>query len=263
MLDSVDLTQKLRKSIYKSKRSALQRRLFMLQRACQMAKIPIIIVIEGWDAAGKSAALKVLTQPLDPRAVTIHDIQEPRTYETHMPWLWRYWLKVPAYDEMAIFYHSWYEQVLEERVEAHRLKQELHKAYRDIVNFERTLADDGYVIAKFFFHISKEEQARRFVELQRDPLSNWQVRPDHWERHEKYDDYTVATEEILKRTHTSGAPWTLVAATDAQWARITLLETVIHQLEAALQAQKLPLPKPLSAEVGPVTNDENGTELLS
>jgi polyphosphate kinase 2 (PPK2 family) len=257
MLETVDLEQKLSKSDYKRKRPQLQQRLYALQRACQQAGIPVIIVLEGWAAAGKGAALKVLTQQLDPRGITIHDIQDPRTYETHMPWLQRFWLMIPASDEIAIFHHSWYERVLSGRVDGVLTKHDLNRAYRDIANFERTLADDGYIVIKSFFHISKEEQARRFAELQRDPLSNWQIRPDHWERHEKYEQYTVAVEEMLKRTEATGAPWIVIAATDPHWTRITLFETIIHSIEKAFNAHGFPLPAETSVEVEDMEYEAN------
>ena len=242
MLETVDLEQKLRKKVYKAQRPKLQRRLYALQRACISAGLPVIVVFEGWDAAGKSVVQKTLTQHLDPRGLITHDIQPPRTYETLMPWLWRFWLKIPRYGEMAIFYHSWYERVLRERVEAGLPRQDLSRAYHDIANFEHTLADDGYVITKLFFHLSQEEQARRLTEMESNPLSNWRVRPEHWERHQSYGNYITAIKEMLKRTDAPCAPWTVIAATDLQWACITVFETVIARIEHALVARGVALP---------------------
>jgi len=242
MLENVDLEQKLRKKVYKAQRSKLQRRLYALQQACMKANLPVIVVFEGWDAAGKTAVQKTLTKRLDPHGLILHDIQPPRTYETLMPWLWRFWLKIPRYGEMAIFYHSWYERVLRERVEGGLSRQDLSKAFRDITNFERALADDGYIITKLFFHISQEEQARRFIEMESDPLSNWRVRPEHWERHQRYGNYVTAIKEMLKRTDAPGAPWTVIAATNLRWARVTALETVVARIERALEAHGVTLP---------------------
>lgn len=257
MLETVDLEQKLRKGVYKKQRPRLQQRLYALQIACRDAGVPVIIVFEGWDAAGKDTAMKMMTQKLDPRNVTIHDIQPPRTYETHMPWLWRFWLKIPRYGDMAIFYHSWYGRVLTERVETGLPKQDLHKAFRDISNFERALADDGYVITKLFFHISQEEQARRLTALQSDPLSSWRVQPVHWERHTKYEHYVAAIEEMLQRTDSPTAPWEIIPATDERWARSAAFEAVIQHMERALQArgQALP-PDTYIEEAEPLPEDE-------
>ena len=242
MLEDVDLGAKLHKKVYKAQRPKLQHRLYALQRVCRDAGLPVIVVFEGWDAAGKSAVQKVLTQHLDPRSLVTHDIQPPRTYETLMPWLWRFWLKIPRYGEMAIFYHSWYERVLRKRIEEGLSRQDLSKAFRDIANFERALADDGYVITKLFFHISQEEQARRFNDLQGDPLSNWRVRPEHWERHHRYGQYVTAVKEMLKRTDAPGAPWTVIPATNFRWACVTTFETVIARVGRALEARGVALP---------------------
>ncbi|MBN2390808.1 MAG: hypothetical protein JXR84_08795 [Anaerolineae bacterium] len=243
MLENIDRGLKLRKKVYKAQRPKLQRRLYALQRACMEAGLPVIVIFEGWDAAGKNAVQKVLTQRLDPRSLVMHDIQPPRTYETLMPWLWRFWLKIPRYGEMAVFYHSWYERVLRERVEDGLSRQELSKAFRDIANFERALADDGYVIAKLFFHISQEEQAQRLNDLQSDPLSNWRVLPQHWERHHRYNHYVTAIKEMLKRTDAPSAPWTVIPATNFRWACVTAFETVIARIEHALGARGIALPK--------------------
>jgi polyphosphate kinase 2 (PPK2 family) len=242
MLENVDLGLKLHKKAYKAQRPKLQRRLYALQRACMDAGLPVIVIFEGWDAAGKSAVQKTLTQHLDSRGLVMHDIQPPRTYETLMPWLWRFWLKIPRYGEIAVFYHSWYERVLRERIEEGLSRQDLSKAFRDIANFERTLADDGYVITKFFFHISQEEQARRLNTLQSDPLSNWRVRPEHWERHHRYGRYATAINEMLKRTDAPGAPWMVIPATNFRWACVTAFETVIARIERALEARGIALP---------------------
>ena len=156
MLEKIDLTRKLPKEAYQRLKPRLQRRLYDLQKACWDAKIPTIIVFEGWDAAGKGTAINLLTSRLDPRGFKLHPIQAPRTYETHLPWLWRFWQKTPNYGEMAIFDRSWYGRVLVERVEGLTPVQEWRKGYRDIGDFERTLSDDGYVIVKFFLHIAKK-----------------------------------------------------------------------------------------------------------
>ena len=242
MLENVDLGLKLRKKVYKAQRPKLQRRLYALQRVCIDAGLPVIVVFEGWDAAGKSAVQKTLTQHLNPRGLVNYDIQPPRTYETLMPWLWRFWLKIPRYGEMAVFYHSWYERVLRERVEGGLSRQDLSKAFRDIANFERALADDGYVITKLFFHISQEEQAHRLNDLQSDPLSNWRVRPEHWERHRRYGHYATAIKEMLKRTNTSSVPWTVIPATNFRWACVTAFKTVIARIEGALGVRGIALP---------------------
>ncbi len=243
MLEKIDLGRSLPKEEYKRLIPQLQRRLYDLEKACWDAKIPSIIVFEGWDAAGKGTSINLLTSRLDPRGFKLYPIQAARTFETHLPWLWRFWLKIPNCGEMAIFDRSWYGRVLVERVEGLTPVQEWRKGYRDIVDFERALADDGYVIIKFFLHISKKEQKRRFKKLEKDPLKSWHVQPEDWEHHRKYKEYVVAIEEMLERTDTEWGPWTIVEATDRRWGRAKIFQTIIQRLEEALTERGLELPE--------------------
>jgi len=256
MLEKIDLTKKLSKAEYKARMPGLPDRLYDLQKACWDANIPSVTVFEGWDAAGKGTSINLLTQRLDPRGFTLYPIQAPRTFETHMPWLWRFWLKLPNYGQMAIFDRSWYGRVLVERVEELTPEDRWRRGYRDIADFERTIADDGYVLIKFFLHVSKKEQLRRFKILETDPLECWHVQPEDWEHHRKYDEYVVAIEEMLERTDTEWGPWTIVEATDRRWARVKIFETIVRRLEEALQARSLPLPE----RPGDYVDDE-GAEL--
>ena len=239
MLEKVDLTRAVPKEEYKKRLPELQAQLYDLQLAMSEAGLPSVIVFEGWEAAGKGTCINVLTSRLEPRAFKLHVIHEPRTHELHMPWLYRFWARVPNSGHMAIFDRSWYRRVLEERVEKITPKQEWEKAYRDIADFERTLADDGYVIVKLFFHISKKEQRQRFRKLESNPLTRWQVQPADWKRNKQYNKYLVAVEEMLERTESEWGPWTIVEATDRYWTRIAVFETIIRALSAAAAKRKV------------------------
>jgi polyphosphate kinase 2 (PPK2 family) len=249
MLEKIDLTRKLSKKEYKAQLPRLQRRLYDLEKACWDAKISSVILFEGWDASGKGTSINLLTSRLDPRGFKLYPIQAPRTFETHLPWLWRFWLKLPNYGEMAIFDRSWYGRVLVERLEGLTPEEEWRKGYRDMADLERTLADDGYVIIKFFLHISEKEQERRFKMLEKDPLESWHVQPEDWEHHRKYDEYLLAIEEMLERTDTEWGPWTIVEATDRYWARVKIFQTIIRHLEEALQERGFELPAAQSLPV--------------
>ena len=261
MLEKVDLTKSLSKQEYKERLAYLRNRLYDLQKACWDAGIPSVIVFEGWDAAGKGTSINLLTQRLDPRGFKLYPIQAPRTFEKHLPWLWRFWQKLPNYGQMAIFDRSWYGRVLVERMEGLTPETEWRRAYQDIVDFERTIADDGYVICKFFLHISKKEQKKRFKKLEQDPLESWHVQPEDWEHHHKYDEYLVAYEEMLERTETEWASWTIVEATDRYWARDKIFETITHRLEETLQKRGKPLPpEPLRNTKDAGESDATGKE---
>src|SRR5689334_16703235 len=200
MLEKVDLTLTLSKDEYRTRLPQLQEKLLELQEACWKNGAAAILVFEGWDAAGVGSCLNLLTQKLEPRGFRLHAIQAARTYETHMPWLWRFWLRVPNYGQMAIFDKSWYGRVLEERVEKIASRREWRAAYQDIADFERALADDGYTIRKFFFHITKKEQKKRFENGLKDPRTAWHVTAEQWKRHKNYRKYLDATEEMLAKT---------------------------------------------------------------
>ncbi len=236
MLEQVDLTRKLSKAVYRAWMPRLRDRLYTIQKAAWDARIPVVILFEGWDAAGKGTTIQALTRRLDPRGFKLYPIREARTYEKKRPWLWRFWLKTPAYGEWAIFDRSWYGRVLVERVEHLIPKRLWHQAYDDIVDFERALADDGALIFKFFLHISKKEQKRRFKKLLKDPLTAWHVAPEDWEHHKKYEKYALATEEMLARTETEWGPWTLVPATNRRYTRVLVFYTLLEKLSARLES---------------------------
>ena len=199
-----------------------------------------MVVIEGWDASGKGTTISTLTQRLDPRGFKLYPITAPRTYEQQRPWLWRFWLKVPNRGEMVIFDHSWYSRVLEERVERAVPEKAVREALRDIVEFERMLADDGTAILKLFLHISKKEQSRRFRMIEADPLEAWRVTRADWDRHKKYEKYLAAIEEMLELTESEYAPWTIVEATSKWHARKKVFETIITAMEKRLGASAPP-----------------------
>jgi polyphosphate kinase 2 (PPK2 family) len=240
MLENINLKRKLARDEYKRTLPALQGRLYDLEKACWDQGMATIVLFEGWDASGKGTAISTLTQRLDPRGFKLYPVTAPRTYEMQHPWLWRFWLKVPNRGEMVIFDHSWYGRVLEERVENTVPEKAWRQAYRDIVEFERMLADDSVTILKFFFHISKKEQKARFQAIEKDPLEAWRVTPADWARNKKYDDYVVAIEDMLELTESEYAPWTIVEATSKWYARQKVFETIIAGMEMRLGANAPP-----------------------
>lgn len=240
MLENINLKKKLPREEYKQVLPGLQRRLYQLEEACWHQGVPSIVIFEGWDAAGKGTAIATLTQRLDPRGFKLNPIVAPRTYEQQRPWLWRFWLKVPNRGEMDLLDHSWYGRVLEERVEGTIPEKAWRQAYRDIQDFERMLAEDGTVILKFFFHISRKEQKQRFKRLQADPLEAWRVSKEDWARHKKYDQYWTASEEMMEMTDSHYAPWTIIEATSKYYARKKLFETIIAVMENHLGATAPP-----------------------
>ena len=240
MLENINLEKKLSREEYKRMLPSLQMRLYELEKASWDHGVPSVILFEGWDGSGKGSAISALTQRLDPRGFRLYSTQAPRTFEEQYPWLWRFWLKVPSRGEMLIFDHSWYGRMLDERIDLKLSEDEWRRAGRDILDFERMLADDGANILKFFFHISKKEQKKRFKAMEGDPLESWRLKKEDWEHHKKYSQYVDVIEEMFELTDTDFAPWVIIEATSTPFACRKVFETVIATLERRLGASAPP-----------------------
>jgi polyphosphate kinase 2 (PPK2 family) len=204
---------------------------------------PVCVLFEGWDAAGKGGAIRRLTTPLDNRHVRVASFSAPTPDEKRHHYLRRFWPQLPGWGGLAVFDRSWYGRVLVERVEGLATEEQWERAYAEIVELERTLAAEGTVLIKFFLHISEEEQLRRFEKRRDDPLKSWKLTPDDWENRAKRGQYTEAIEDMLARTDHDAAPWHLIAAEDKQYARVTVIETVIERMEDGMRAQGIEPPK--------------------
>jgi polyphosphate:AMP phosphotransferase len=235
MLEKIDLSRKIPKDTYKKTVDELELRLGALQRDARERGIPLIVVFEGWDAAGKGTLINRLLLALDPRGFSVHPINPPNQEERMRPFLWRFWTKTPERGRIAIFDRSWYGRVLVERVEKIVKKRLWSHAYNEIRSFERQLADDGCVIVKFFLHIAKKEQKKRFRKLQRDPTTAWKVDKGDWKRHKKYGKYLLAVEDMLSKTDTAHGPWTIVEAHDRRFAAVKVFATVVEALERKIR----------------------------
>jgi polyphosphate kinase 2 (PPK2 family) len=234
MLEKVVLDRELSKEEYKARLPALEMELFDLERRAKAAGIATVIVFEGWETAGKGSTLRVLTERLDPRHLRIHAVEDPQPHEEERPWMWRFWMKLPNDGEMAIFDTSWYRHVLRERMDGRVKRREFEIACQEINEFEHQLADDGHVLMKFFLHISKKEQKRRLKKGAKDPNDFFEPTPEMWRQNRNYEKWLRATEEMLERTETEWAPWTIVEATDRRFARIKVFETVVAALRERL-----------------------------
>jgi polyphosphate kinase 2 (PPK2 family) len=234
MLDQVDLDHDVSKREYKQKLRALQQRLYDMEQALFVTRIPALIVFEGWAGTGKIGMIRRLTRRLDPRGLRVHPITPPRTYEQQYPWLYRFWLRTPPYGSMAIFDRSWYREVLAGRTDRELDVQQWRERCEDIVAFERQLADDGVIIIKFWLHISKQEQRRRFRKLLSDRLTAWQVTDEDRQQNKQYDRMYDAVEDLLARTDTPYAPWAILPATSNHYARVTAFELIVSAFETRL-----------------------------
>jgi polyphosphate kinase 2 (PPK2 family) len=230
MLEKLDLSLKIEKQEYKKVTSDLEIRVGALQRKAYELKIPVIVVFEGWDAAGKGTLINKLLLALDPRGYMVHPTNPPTEEEILRPFLWRFWNRTPEAGKIAVFDRSWYGRVLVERVDRIVKKKVWERAYGEIVSFERQLVDGGFVIIKFFLHITKKEQKKRFGKLRKNKSTAWKVTKDDYRHHRQYAQYLEATEDMLARTDTGFAPWTVVEAHDRRYATVKVFNTVTETL---------------------------------
>jgi AMP-polyphosphate phosphotransferase len=236
-LRDVDLAPKLDKKEYKERRKAFQEQLLRLQLEIRNQHIPSVIVVEGWDAAGKGGTIHRLVDKFDPRSYHVHPIAAPTQEELAHHYLWRFWRDLPARGRIAVFDRSWYGRVLVERIEGFAKDHEWRRAYEEINQFERQLAVDGHIIIKFFLHISKEEQKQRFQARSSNALKSWKMTDEDYRNRRKWNQYEMAIDDMVAKTHTEHAPWYVIPANDKRYARVAVQQICIHRFAQALAAR--------------------------
>ena len=234
MLETLDLTSSLSRAKYVAELTRRQIQLRELGWQVYQQKRPVVIVFEGWDAAGKGGTIKRITEKLDPRGYAVYPISAPEGEDKTRHYLYRFWRRLPERGQIAIFDRSWYGRVLVERVEGFASEEEWRRAYKEINSFERQLSDFGTIVAKFWIHISREEQLRRFKERRRIGYKAWKLTDDDWRNRAQWNKYAEAVEEMLLRTSTRTAPWTLIEGNDKYWARVRTLTKLVEILSEAL-----------------------------
>jgi polyphosphate:AMP phosphotransferase len=228
MLEKLDLSKKLTKTEYKKAMDQLEIQAGQLQRDAQRLGIPIIILFEGWDASGKGTMINHMALSLDSRGFNVHPIMPPNQEERFRPFLWRFWTKIPPRGRITIFDRSWCGRVLEDRINKTVKKSVWAKAYDEIISFERQLSSDGYLIIKFFFHIDKKVQKKRFKDLEDNRATRWRVTKNDWKHHNQYEEYIKAYEDMLTKTHTEAAPWNIVESHDRRYATVKVFQTFVQ-----------------------------------
>ena len=233
-VDDVDHTLALTRESYKRELKVQQKRLNKLEMQMYQKRIPMIIMYEGWDAAGKGGSIKRVAQALDARAYTIFTSPAPTKPELMHPFLWRYWTRLPKAGHVGIYDRSWYGRVLVERVEGFASPEQWSRAYDEINEFERELVRWGAVVVKFWVDISPDEQLNRFHARQADPSKQWKITDEDWRNREKYPQYKAAVEDMFRLTNTTYAPWHILESDDKLYARVKALKVINDTLEARL-----------------------------
>lgn len=228
-LGQLDLSKKLEKEEYDDLKNKLQDEARNLVYWTYQQEIPIVLVFEGQDAAGKGGAIKRLTRNIDPRIYEVIPISAPSKEEHRYHYLWRFYKELPRKGKMAIFDRSWYGRVLVERIEGFNTEDEWERAYHELNEFEEHLTNQGAILLKFFIHIDKDEQLQRFEARQEN--KQWKITDEDWRNRDKWDSYQEATNEMFERTSTKKAPWTLVEGNDKRYARIKVLQTFVDAIK--------------------------------
>jgi len=234
ILRALDLSQSLSEKQYEEELPRLQGRLAQLCRDRKFARTALIAVFEGNDAAGKGGAVRRVAAALDARSYRIVPIAAPTEEERAQPYLWRFWRHVPRPGSVVIFDRSWYGRVLVERVEGFCAPADWQRAYAEINDFEASLLRHGAGLAKFWLAISKAEQLKRFRAREATPFKRFKITEEDWRNREKWDAYEAAVCDMVDRTSTAEAPWTIVEANDKRFARVKVLRTLVETVERAL-----------------------------
>jgi polyphosphate:AMP phosphotransferase len=235
LLSEISLADKtLSDEEYKKELDSLQGELRKLHYELYRRKIPVVIAYEGWDAAGKGGNIKRITAALDPRGYQVLPIASPEPHEKARHFLWRFWTRLPKDGHIAIFDRTWYGRVMVERLEGFCSENDWQRAYNEINEFEKELAEWGAVVIKFWVQIDNQTQLERFTDRQNTPEKQWKITDEDWRNRAKWDQYEVAVDEMLVRTSTTYAPWIIVEANSKYYARIKVLETVVDAIEKRL-----------------------------
>src|SRR5215471_4287532 len=234
MLETLDLTRSLDRAVYAHELTRRQIQLRELGYQVYRKRRPVVILFEGWDAAGKGGAIKRITEKLDPRGYAVYPIAAPQGDDKSRHYLYRFWRRLPERGQIAIFDRSWYGRVLVERVEGFAKTAEWKRGFKEINSFERQLRDFGVILAKFWVHISREEQLHRFEERKAIGYKEWKLTDEDWRNREKWGAYEEAVEEMLVKTSTRSSPWCLVEGNDKYWARAKVLGYLVDLLSNEL-----------------------------
>jgi polyphosphate kinase 2 (PPK2 family) len=228
MLETINPDIELTKEEYIQRLIPLQVALRSLGYQAYVQQRPVIIIYEGWDAAGKGGNIKRVTEKLDPRGYVVHAIAAPQGEDKTHHYLWRFWRRLPEKGQISIFDRSWYGRVMVERIEGFATETEWKRAYREINQFERQLIDFGTILFKFWIHISKAEQEARFEVRAGTEHKSWKLTDEDWRNRDRWEDYRIAVDEMLRKTSTLTAPWTIVEGNCKWYARVKVLQTLVE-----------------------------------
>jgi polyphosphate kinase 2 (PPK2 family) len=230
---------------YERRLATMQETLQLVQQSYLGTTHRAVIVLEGWDTAGKGGVVRRLGWALDPRSFKVHAIAAPNEREKHLHYLQRFWEHLPQHGQIVVFDRSWYGRVLVERVEGFAKETEWRRAYDEINGFEQTLLADGMRLVKIFLHITPQEQLRRFRARLTDPLKRWKLSYEDFRNRGRWHEYETAIEDMVERTSTRQACWHVVPANNKPYGRLAALRIIADRLSKGVRLE----PRPLQPEV--------------
>ena len=236
MFESAELGHRIDKERYKQEVPELREALLNAQLDLQEADFPVIIIIAGVDGAGKGETVNILNEWMDPRHIQTNALDAPTDEELERPWMWRFWRALPPKGKIGIFFGSWYSAPIIDHVTGNTKNAELDQSMERIIRFEKMLTDEGALILKFWFHLSKDEQRKRLKSLEKDPHTRWRVTGVDWEHFKLYDRFRKVSEHALRQTSTAEAPWTIVEGTEPRYRSLTVGKAVLQGLRSRLDA---------------------------
>lgn len=234
ILDTIDLSPRMEPERYADAFARSQKRIHKLACKANRKGVSAVLAFEGWDAAGKGGVIRRLAQGMSAQMYSIIPIAAPTEDEQAYHYLWRFWRHLPRAGRVAIFDRSWYGRVLVERVEKFAAEHEWRRAYDEINDFERQLTDHGIIVCKFWLHIDRDEQLRRFEEREGTPFKRYKITPEDWRNRDRWHEYEAAVNEMIERTSTAHSPWHIIASNDKRSARVEVLDRVASALRGVL-----------------------------
>ncbi|MCD8356745.1 MAG: polyphosphate:AMP phosphotransferase [Clostridia bacterium] len=249
MLNTIDFNRRMTDVEYRLETRAIRGELANLQHRMKESKLPVIVLFEGWDSSGKGSMIANMIQTLDPRFFKVYNTKDPTPEEQRYPFLWRHWKRTPERGKMAIFDESWYPEVSRARIEKDLCVEDAYSRMDSINTFERQLSQDGYLIIKFFLHISAKEQARRHAKLMSNKNTKWRVTERDKFRNKHYKEYYRVYDEMLEKTNTVFAPWHIISAMERRSAMNEIYEIIVDSIRSALDEKKIIVPSEYHAQV--------------
>lgn len=243
------------KAAYEPALESKQLKMQQIQQAYFGSRERAVIVMEGWDTAGKGGFIRRLAWALDPRGLKVYPIAAPTPEERAQHYLQRFWERLPSHGQIVVFDRSWYGRVLVERIEGFASTPEWRRAYREINDFEKTLVDNDIRVVKIFLHITPEEQLQRLQDRVTDPMKRWKLSFDDFRNRARWKDYEEAIADMMEKTSTKRAPWHLIPSNDKQYGRIAAFQVLTKRLSDGIDLS----PKPLDTGIQHLIDEAIGT----